>query len=246
MKHPNAKEISISGLTQETFDYFVGTYANQFDVILFWKCPLVENLDIIESLCNVKYIVYFWNQRATKLWDFSKTKALKGFAYDDFTRMPDFSQIAESPSLEEFHFGNRVWSKYVVDTLSPLQDCPTIRHLSMSPKKIADGRIEPIASLVNLESLDFPDNIFTTEQVAWLKAHLPTTVKSRCLGAYWQIDDPITFGKMNKDTFIVGKRKPFLDSQQDNSRIEKYVHQFENMYQWYLANPEARPEDYKK
>src|SRR5215208_5030455 len=84
---PNATEIAISGLTQDTFDYFIENYGRQFKAIIFWKCPLIGSLKAIEHFDTVEYIVYYWNQRAEHLWDFSKTKALKAFCYDDFTRM---------------------------------------------------------------------------------------------------------------------------------------------------------------
>src|SRR5574338_131140 len=53
---PGATEIAISGLTQDTFEYFVENYAQQFKAIIFWKCPLVGSLKAIESLDQVEYI----------------------------------------------------------------------------------------------------------------------------------------------------------------------------------------------
>src|SRR5688500_12675078 len=82
---PRATEISISGLTQNTFEYFIENYGSQFKAIIFWKCPLVQDLKAMEFLNKVEYIVYFWNQRSKNLWDFSKTESLKGFCFDDFT-----------------------------------------------------------------------------------------------------------------------------------------------------------------
>ena len=243
---PNITEISISGLTQDTFDYFIQNYGSQFKAIIFWKCPLVGNLKLLESLDHVEYIVYFWNQRAEELWDFSKTKALKGFSFDDFTRMHDISQLSRSTSLEELHFGDKIWTTYVLNTLHPIRECTSLKRLSFSAKKIRDEKIEPIAHLQRLERLSFPIRLFTTEQIAWLKAHLPDTVTSKELNAYWTMEKPVTMNGKSKDTFIVGKRKPFLDSVQDQARIKKYVDQFEDMYHWYLENKKALPEDHKK
>src|SRR5262249_34430834 len=162
-----------------------------------------------------EYIVYFWNQRAEKLWDFSKTKTLKGFSYDDFTRMHDISQTLKSLSLEEFHFGDKIWTKYILNTLYPLRECTSLKRLSFSAKKIIDEKIEPLAYLHQLEQLSFPTRLFATEQVAWLKAHLPDTVSSKELNAYWTLENPLTISGKHKDTFIVGKGKPFLDSLKD-------------------------------
>jgi hypothetical protein len=158
--------------------------------------------------------------------------------------MHDISQISYSPSLEELYFGDRVWTKYILNTLDPLIKCNSLKNLSFSAKKIIDRKIEPIAYLDKLEELTFPTNLFTTEQVAWLKAHLPTKINSKILMAYRTIDKPIQINGKNKDTFIVGKRKPFLDSIQDKNKVEMYVGQFNEMHKWFLDNLEASPEDY--
>jgi hypothetical protein len=243
---PSATEIAISGLTQDTFDYFVENYGQQFKAIIFWKCPLVGSLQAMEYLDQVEYIVYFWNQRADHLWDFSKTKALKGFCYDDFRHMHDISEIADAPALEELQFGDRVWAKYILNTLGPLEECSVLKNLAFSAKKIVDGKIEPLGHLKPLEQLSFSSNLFSTEQVAWLKAHLPDTIVSTVLNPYWTIDKPLTIRGKDIDTVIVGKRKPLLSSVADKARISRYVEQFNEMYQWYLEHPEALPDDYRK
>ena len=46
-KYPDAKTIIISGLRQETFEYFVTKYANQFEAISFWKNKLVEDISLL-------------------------------------------------------------------------------------------------------------------------------------------------------------------------------------------------------
>src|SRR5574338_562956 len=122
------------------------------------------------------------------------------------------SEVADAPALEDLRFGDRVWSKYILNTLGPIGECTTLKSLAFSAKKILDGRIEPLARLRQLEHLWFPSNIFSTEQVAWLKAHLPTTVVSTVLNAYRTIDRPLRISGKEKDTWIVGKGKPFLSS----------------------------------
>jgi hypothetical protein len=243
---PRATEIAISGLTQSTFEYFVEKYGRQFKAIIFWKCPRIGNLNAMESLDQVEYIVYYWNQMAEHLWDFSKTKALKGFCYDDFTRMHDLSELAHAPALEKLEFGNRVWAKYILNTLAPLKECTALKSLAFSAKKIVDGKIEPLAGLKQLEQLSFSSSLFSTEQVAWLKAHLPASVVSKVLTAYWTIDQPLEISGKHKDTFLVGKGKPFLSSVEDQARIARYVEQFHAMRQWFLENPDALPDDYRR
>jgi hypothetical protein len=136
--------------------------------------------------------------------------------------------------------------KYILNTLNPIKECATLKNLTFSAKKLLDGKIEPLAHLKQLEGLWFPSNLFSTEQVAWLKAHLPDTVVSKALNAYWTLDKPLPTSGKDIDTVIVGKRKPLLSSVEDKVRISKYVEQFNAMHQWYLEHPEALPGDYRK
>lgn len=244
-ENKNATAITISGLTQDTFDYFIETYADRFDAINFWKCPSVSNLKKIENLTTVKYITYFWNQRAETLWDFSKTKSLVGLSFNDFTRLHDISDLATASNIEELDFSNKVWAKYIVKSLTPISKCENLKRLTFDPKLIEDCNIEPISKMKHLERLNFPRNLFVTEQVAWLKSKLPSNIESEFLNPYWMTNNPIKMGDKNIDTFIVGKRKPSLDSKIDANKIERYVLEFNRMYDWFLNNPNASPENYK-
>jgi hypothetical protein len=96
-----------------------------------------------------------------------------------------------------------------------------------------------------LEKLSFPSGLFTTEQVAWLKAKLPESTESQILAPYWTIEKPISMSGKNKNVFVVGKRKPFLDSKIDRKRIEKYALEFQKRVEWFRVNPLAAPEDYE-
>jgi hypothetical protein len=109
-----------------------------------------------------------------------------------------------------------------------------------------DGKIELLAHLKQIEQLSFSSKLFSTEQVAWLRAHLPDHVVSKALNAYWTIDKPLTIGGKDMDTVIVGKRKPLLSSVADKARISRYAEQFHEMHQWFLENPQALPDDYRK
>ncbi|WP_395374196.1 hypothetical protein [Marinicella sp. W31] len=236
--------LTISGLKQDTFEYLIENYGHKFRTINFWKCPLVNDFSPIESLSDIQYISYFWNQRVTKLWDFKKTPKLKGFAFDDFTRMHHLNDLEKASNLEELEFGDKVWIKYRLETLEPLSKLTQLRKLTFSAKKIEDERIEPLSNLINLRTLSFPSNLFTTEQVAWLKSKLPDSVSSDILNPYWTLDEPIKINGKNKNIFIVGKRKPFLDSIIDKKRIEKYTAEFNKKLHWFKSNPNKKPSDY--
>jgi hypothetical protein len=243
---PEKKEISISGLTQKTFDYFIDKYAQQFKAINFWKCPLISNLEDIATLSNIECITYFWNQRAESFWNFSKTKSLRILHFDDFTKLHDLSELSNASSLIELQFGNKIWSKYILNSLEPISKCFQLKRFFFNAKKIIENRIEPLAKLQNLDEIGFASKLFKTEQVAWLKARLPKTIKSEVLNPFLIIDRPIETRGKKIDTILVGKGKPNLDSNLDAVKIEKYVEEFTKMYEWFLKNSNALPDDYLK
>lgn len=232
LKNCKANEIWISGLTQDTFEYFIETYGQQFKIIHFWKCPLIADFKKLETLTNIEYLIFFWNQRVTHLWDLSKNPKLRGLSFDDFTRMHTLEEIPLSPSLEELYFGDKIWNKYILDSLTPLSRTKKLKTLVFSAKKINDNDITPLARIMNLESLEFTSNLFSTEQVAWLTANT-TNIRSSVLAPYTKFENPLKTEKTTKDVLVVGKRKPFLNSQEDKLRLEKYVREFDDLVNKY-------------
>ena len=83
VEHPAAKSLIISGLNQECFEYLIQNYGGQFEAISFWKNKLISDLSPLEDLINIKYIHYFFNQRAENLWNMKNNKELKGLAIYD-------------------------------------------------------------------------------------------------------------------------------------------------------------------
>jgi hypothetical protein len=117
-----------------------------------------------------------------------------------------------------------------------------LRSLSFIPKRIEDRRIEPLAELPGLESLDFPTNMFTTRQVAWLTAQLPASVNSTSHAPLVRfLRQPDADGKA-EDVLLIGKGKPFLDSVADGARIRKHVVSFERMVDEFRRDRALKPD----
>ena len=56
---PSAKSIWISGLNQETFEYLIENYGEQFEAIAFFKNKMVSDLSLLGNLRGLKYVYYF-------------------------------------------------------------------------------------------------------------------------------------------------------------------------------------------
>ncbi len=168
----SATALRVSGVDQASFEALVSRLGSRFSAIEFWKCPRIADLSPLEDLPQLRVVSFYWNQRATRLSDLGKTPELSGLRIGDFSRLHNLVDLATAGSLVELEFGDAVWDTSVFDSLEPLSPLTGLRALTLSAKKITDGRIEPLAALQQLTSLSFASNQFTTEQVAWSRATL--------------------------------------------------------------------------
>jgi len=234
-RQPEATVLRVSGLDQATFETLVEQHGPQFTAIQFWKCPRVQDFSPLESLPDLALVSIYWNQRTSKLWNLAKTPNLRGLEFEDFSRLRDLEDLRNAVAIEELSFGDKVWVKASVASLEPVGAVKAIRRLSFALRKVDDGRIQPLAHLTKLERLDCPSNLFTTEQLAWLRAHLSDTVESRVLAPVQQFDKP------DRDVLVMGKRKPFLNSQADARKLQRYVDDYWKMVARFREDPSLQP-----
>jgi hypothetical protein len=244
---PDATALRVSGLDQKTFELLVGKHGSQFDAIYFWKSARIADLTPLETLPRLRLVAFYHNQRATRLWDLRRTPRLVGLQFENFSRLHALDDLATGASLQELDFGHALWNTPVYESVAPLSALHSLKRLSFNAKQIDDGRIQPLASLQQLESLVFPPNLFTTSQVAWLRARLPESVQCRTLGPLFHLgpirnlsDNTVT--ELDKNVLVVGKRKPALNSHRDAAKIQRYVEDFERLVQRFRDDPSAQPD----
>jgi hypothetical protein len=140
---PTATALQVSGLNQASFEHLVERLGPQFSAIEFWKCPRVTDLSPLEDLSQLRLVSFYWNQKATRLWNMSRTPELAGLHFDDFNHLHDLGDLATASSLRELEFGDAVWDTAVFDSLEPLSALTGLTSLKLSAKKIVDGRVNP-------------------------------------------------------------------------------------------------------
>lgn len=59
--YPDIEVVTISGLRQDTFKYFIQTYGKQFKAIRFKKNKFVEDLSLLGTLPQLEYVNNFEN-----------------------------------------------------------------------------------------------------------------------------------------------------------------------------------------
>lgn len=238
-EHPEVEAVAISGLRQDTFEYFIRTYGQRLRAIEFFKNKLVEDWSLLGTLPKLEYVYWFANQRIDRLWDMSGNTALKGLCVSDFTRLHSIEGIQTAPALRYFCFKDAVWDTSEVESFSPLAHTG-VTHLMFGAKRITDGSLEFLESMPNLEVFEFPLRQFTTEQVAWAVANFPNL---NGYGLCAKRDGTVYKNRPNNEclelagAYIVGKRKPALAYEKDAARIQKYVDQFEVLKEKYRGVP---------
>jgi hypothetical protein len=228
---PEADVVTICGLKQDTFEYFIRTYGRQFRAIKFFKNRFIEDWSLLGTLTDVQYLHFFWNQRITSFWDMSGNTALRGLAVKDFSRLMNVELVNTALNLETFWIGNEIWSRMVIDSLMPLVGS-SISHLIFDGRKIVDDDLSFLDGMINLKRFDFPSNLYTTEQVAWIAANYPKLDGSYIIP--YSIYDG--FGS-EKRVIITGKGKPSFDYKGNDERLLKCEARFNELKTRYKGIP---------
>lgn len=231
--YPYLDVITISGLKQDTFEYFIIHYGKQFKAIRFFKNKLVNDWSSLGTLENLEFIYYFFNQRITSLWDMSRNTHLKGIYLNDFSRLKSLNGIQRAINLECFGIGNAVWDKCVIDSF----DCFTntsIKHLFFGGKDIVDKDLSFLSKMDQLEVFDFPTNLYTSQQVAWIVAHFPqlkgySLMPYREITSYDKNNNPISY------ILITGKGKRSFKKEGNEEKLKQYLIEFDKLVQRYKS-----------
>ena len=232
MQYSNTNVVKVSGLTQDSFEYFISTYGTQLKAIDFFKNKLVEDWSMLGSLPQLKYVKFFLNQRIDRFWDMSGNTSLIGICIEDFSRLKNVEMVNTAPALETFEIGNAIWNRAEIDSFTSLAGSP-IKHLGFHGRNILDKDLTFLSSLPNLETYDFPTNLYTTEQVAWIAANFPH-LSGFAIAPYTGYPSE---RHPEGGGWIVGKRKPYLEFQGNEDRIKRYEEAFEVLKRKYKDVP---------
>lgn len=233
--YPDTDVVTISGLRQDTFEYFIKTYGHQLKAIRFFKNKFIEDWSLLGTLHQLEYLDFFVNHHISSLWDMSGNESLSGLCIQDFRKLSSIKGIETAPALKEFVIGNAIWDKMILESLMPLAHT-NIEKFMFCGKSIADNDYSFLADMPNLKQFDFPTNMLTTEQVAWIVANFPE-LEGFALNAKKDCTLMNSEYKNVPGVLIVGKRKPSLIVEGNEKRIAKYEQNFEQLKTKYAGIP---------
>jgi len=205
-------------VNQKEFDYIINSINPRH---LYVYGVQIADLSSLERLTDVETICLQWNTKASALWDVSKNTHLRKLGIEDFKRLEDIHILSTCTLLEELTLAGSVVSNTLkVDTLRPLSGLVSLKALNLHNIRVKDESLAPLQCLQALRELHI-SNQFPTEEYAKLSVHLPKTTCD-LFQPYTKLLQHID----GKDVMVTGKRKPFLNSVADVSRLEKYANQF--------------------
>lgn len=188
---------------------------------------LAKDLSCLENLNKCETLITEWNTKATELWNIESNPNLKKLAIRDYSKISDLSALEKANKIKSLSLDGGIDKKLKVDSLKPLSKLPQLEYLRLTNIKVGDESLEPIANLRNLKILEL-SNQFPTKEYANLAVKL-TKTECSMFRPYHEVEIKDENGNLVYDRMIIGKRKPFLLSTKDKTRIEKYEKEFEKL-----------------
>lgn len=233
MSHGKSRKIlEICGMNQQSFEYFVENYGENYEFLSFFKCQLISDFTPLESLKHLQGVSIYWNIRSSRLWDMSKNPEL-GHLWLDGTKKIVFSplDLQKARYLREVSFIGDMDGHYPMQSLEWMRGMESLERVYMRNIKLEDKDTSVLDSVPTLKRFDFPAGMFTTEQIAYMCAKYPR-LEGNALCAY-NTEDAIL-----NDVRVCGYRKPGLDLPRDRARLDKYIKEFNSLVEKYKAELE--------
>jgi hypothetical protein len=137
--------------------------------------------------------------------------------------------ISHLKHLDALQISGGIWNKNTVRSLVPLSYLPNLRELGLGNIKVESGGIYPLARCTSIKELSV-SNRFTTEEFAYLSVYLNN---AKCTKFAPWVRLPQSIGE--NDIMVVGKGKPFLNSEKDKELMEKYSTDFSRLQKKFLS-----------
>ncbi len=221
----NAKEVKylyIINIKQLEFDFFIENYNLVYEFIYFYNMR-VADLSRLSMLENIKFLALELNTKSNRLWDIEKNRSLLELYISDFPKLNNLEDLRNTKSIKRLQLSGGMWNSLKVESLEPLSSLKQLRTLSLSNIKVQNEGLIPLSILTDLEELELP-NLFPTKEYAMLSVKLKNT---EC--AYFAPYIKFKEGIDGRDTMVIGKGKPFLNSISNEGILKKYAQEFERM-----------------
>ncbi len=183
----------------------------------------VKDLAPLTRISDLKHLAIRWNTKASSIDPIGEINAIETLILDDTPKIASLEPLRQLKNLTHLEVSGGIWNKNNVKSLRPLSSLAKLHSLTLLNLKIADDSLRPLAKCRSLRELHI-SNQFPTEEYAFLAVNMPST-KCDKFTPYIRLTSPLD----GKDIMVVGRRKPFLNSQSDIKKLEKYGDRFNQL-----------------
>lgn len=228
-KGKSRKIIEICGMGQKTFEYFIEKYGEEYEFLDFFKCQLISDFSPLEKLKHLQGVSVYWNIRNSTLWDMSKNPELE-YLWFSSTKKIAYNPLAlqKAKSLKQVVFIGDMDSSYPMQSLEWMRGMDSLETAYLRNIRLENRDTSVLDGAPSLTRFDFPAGMFTTEEIAYMCAKYPH-IEGNSLCAY-NTEDAIL-----NDVRVCGYRKPGLDLPKGQTRLDKYVKEFDALVAKYKA-----------
>ena len=233
-KGKNRKILEICGMNQNSFEYFVEHYGEEYEFLSFFKCQLISDFSPLEKLKHLQGVSIYWNIRNSTLWDLSQNPEFE-YLWLESTKKIAYNPIAlqKAKSLRQVVFIGDMDTPYPMQSLEWMRGMESLDRVYMRNIKLENKDTSVLDSVPSLRRFDFPAGMFTTEEIAYMCAKYPH-MEGSSLRAY-NTEDAIL-----NDVRVCGYKKPGLDLPKGQARLDKYIKEFDALVEKYKAELENR------
>ncbi|UQZ88632.1 hypothetical protein C4J81_05185 [Deltaproteobacteria bacterium Smac51] len=218
-------ELEIQWATQGDFEYIIDKVKDHILLLKVWS-PKISDLNPLELLAKVEYLIIDWNQKSTGLWNLGRNAALKELALSSFRRLTDLSGLKTAPHLKGLYLGGDLEKKWRIASLEPLSALTSLEALHFWEIRLDDGSFRPLHNLKQLKRLRAELKICNTEEYARLFAALRHTECDYSSGIF-PMEDLNTIE-------LIGKGKRCVTVETGWPKAEEFSRQFQKSVEEYM------------
>src|SRR5215831_4209599 len=167
-------------------------------------------METLRRLCVV------WTRKLKSVSFLESCRNLEMFILSDIGKITSIDPISGLKYLTHLEVSGGVETVAKLETLKPISGCKNLSSLSLSNIRVADDDLQFAAEIPTLKELHL-SNQWPTEQYALLAKRLKHVTCDH-LRPWIKLEQAID----GKDVMVVGRGKPFLNSQKDAARIRRY------------------------
>lgn len=219
--------LQISGMNQDSFEYFIENYGKDYEILHFFKCQLISDFSPLSCLKNLKTVRIDWNIRSRGLWNMSDNTKLSHIVINDSKIITcNLQNLNTGKTLKSISVYGDSFSPYPLSSLDVFGNLPQLEALNLDCLKIENRNTDFLKTLPRLSEFNFGPGMFTTEEIAYMCARYPH-IHGTSLGAY------STAAATIYDVRVCGCRKPGINLPEGQKRLDKYILSFNALVEKY-------------